>query len=130
MQPLSPLLYVLEDQPLASHLRQQAQLGIIRPISKPNGQPARISHQHADDTNLHVLQPSDVQVAIDSSIALFCAASCSKLNASKSQGFLVQDQPLSSATVNALPGISFITGQQTVRHLGIRLGYSMQAACH
>ena len=38
--------------------------------------------------------------------------------------------PLSSATVSALPGISFITGQQTLKHLGVRLGYDMQAACH
>ena len=81
----------------------------------PNGQPAPVSHQHADDTSLHVLQPSDAQMAIDSSIALFCAASCSQLNANKSQGFLVQAQPLGSATVSALPGISFITGQQTVK---------------
>ena len=128
--PLSPLLYVLGAQPLASHLRRQARLGIVRPISMPNGQPAPVSHQHADDTSLHVLQPSDAQMAIDSSIALFCAASCSRLNANKSQGFLVQAQPLSSATVSALPGISFITGQQTVKHLGVRLGYDMQAACH
>ena len=127
--PLSPLLYVLGAQPLASHLRRQARLGIVRPISMPNGQPAPVSHQHADDTSLHVLQPSDAQMAIDSSIALFCAASCSRLNANKSQGFLVQAQPLSSATVSALPGISFITGQQTVKHLGLRLGYDMQAAC-
>ena len=77
----------------------------------PNGQPAPVSHQHADDTSLHVLQPSDAQVAIDSSIALFCAASCSQLNASKSQleDFLVQHQPLRSATVSASPGISSIT---------------------
>lgn len=127
--PLSPLLYVLGAQPLASHLRRQAQLGIVRPISMPNGQPAPVSHQHADDTSLHVLQPSDAQMAIDSSIALFCAASCSQLNASKSQGFLVQAQPLASAAVSALPSISFITGQQTVKHLGVRLGYDMQAAC-
>ena len=55
--PLSPLLYVLGAQPLASHLRRQARLGIVRPISMPNGQPAPVSHQHADDTSLHVLQP-------------------------------------------------------------------------
>ena len=36
---------------------------------------------------------------------LDCAASCSQLNASKSQGFL--DQPLSSATASALSGNSF-----------------------
>ena len=55
--PLSPLLYVLGAQPLASHLRRQARLGIVRPASMPNGQPAPVSHQHADDTSLHVLQP-------------------------------------------------------------------------
>ena len=41
----------------------------------------------------------------------------SQLNVSKSAGFLVQAQPLASATVAALPGINFITGQQTVKHL-------------
>ena len=53
--PLSPLLYVIAAQPLASHLRRQSQLGIIRPITMPDGQPAPVSHQHADDTSLHVL---------------------------------------------------------------------------
>ena len=94
--PLSPLLYVLAAQPLASHLRHQAQQGIIRPITMPGGQPAPISHQHADDTTLHVLQPSDAQIALDDSVALFCAATCSQLNVSKSAGFLVQAQPLAS----------------------------------
>ncbi|KAL3155272.1 hypothetical protein ABBQ32_013095 [Trebouxia sp. C0010 RCD-2024] len=79
--PLSPLLYVLAAQPLASHLRRQSQLGVIRPITMPDGQPAPISHQHADDTSLHVLEPRDAQAALDTSIGLFCAASCSQLNA-------------------------------------------------
>ena len=127
--PLSPLLYVLAAQPLASHLRHQAQQGAIRPITMPDGQPAPVSHQHADDTTIHVLQPSDAQVALDSSIALFCAATCSQLNVSKSRGFLVQAQPQATATVAALPSISFITGQQTIKHLGVLLGYDMQAAC-
>ena len=128
--PLSPLLYVLAAQLLASHLRYQAQQGVIRPITMPDGQPAPVSHQHADDTTLHVLQPSDAQAALDSSIALFCAATCSQLNVSKSQGFLVQAQPLASPSVAALPSISFITGQQTIKHLGVLLGYNMQAASH
>ena len=127
--PLSPLLYVLGAQPLASHLRLQAQQGVIRPISMPNGQSAPICHQHADDTSLHVLQPADAQLALNSSVALFCAATGSQLNVAKSQAFLVQAQPLASATVAALPGIAFITAQQTIKHLGVRLGYDMQAAC-
>ncbi|KAL3155051.1 hypothetical protein ABBQ32_001027 [Trebouxia sp. C0010 RCD-2024] len=96
----------------------------------PDGQPAPVSHQHADDTSLHVLEPRDAQVALDTNIGLFCAASCSQLNAGKSQAFLVQAQPLASATVSTLPSISFITGQQTIKHLGVRLGYDMPAACH
>ena len=126
--PLSPLLYVLGAQPLASHLRRQSQLGVLRPISMPDGQPAPVSHQHADDTTLHLLQPADAQVALDSSIALFCAASCSQLNASKSRAFLIGAQPPASATVSSLPSISFITGQETVKHLGVHLGYDMLAA--
>ena len=58
------------------------------PYGMPDGQPAPVSDQHADDTTLHVLQPSDAQAALDSSIALFCAATCSQLNVSKSRGFL------------------------------------------
>jgi len=128
--PLSPLLYVLAAQPLASHLRHQTRQGVIKSITMPNGQPAPVSHQHADDTTIHVLRPSDAQVALDSSIALFCAATCSQLNVSKSRGFLVQAYPLASASVAALPSISSITGQQTIKHLGVLLGYDMQAASH
>ena len=86
--PLSPLLYVIAAQPLASHLRRQSQLGIIRPITMPDGQPAPVSHQHADDTSLHVLQPRDAQVAIDTSIDLFCAASCSQPECQKVSSLL------------------------------------------
>jgi len=128
--PLSPLLYVLAAQPLASHLRHQTRQGVIRSITMPDGQPAPVSHQHADDTTIHVLRPSDAQVALDSSIALFCAATCSQLNVSKSRGFLIQAQPLASASIAAVPSISFITGQQTIKHLEVLLGYDMQAASH
>jgi len=130
VNPLPPLLYVLAAQPSASHLRHQAQQGIIRPINMPDGQPAPVSHQHAGDTTLHVLQPSDAPAILDSSIALFCAATCIQLNVSKSRGFLVQTRPLASASVAALPSISFITGQQTIKHPGVFLGYDMQAASH
>ena len=61
------------------------------------------------------------------SIGLFCAASCSQLNASKSQAFLVQSQPLASATVSALQGISFSTGQQTVKRFFVLVGYRIVA---
>ncbi len=75
-------------------------------------------------------KPSDAQAALDSSIALFCAATCSQINVSKFRGFLVQAQPLASASVAALPSISFITGQQTIKHLEVLLSFDMQAASY
>ncbi len=44
--------------------------------------------------------------------------------------FWFKHRPLASASVAALPSISFITGQQTIKHLGVLLGYDMQAASH
>jgi len=75
-----------------------------------------------------MLKPSDAQAALDNSIALYCATTCSQLNVSKSRGFLVQAQPLASASIAALSSISFITGQQPSNHFGVFLGYDMQAA--
>ncbi len=90
----------------------------------PDGQSAPVSPQHADETTqccavpglttLHLLQPSDAQTALDR----------------KSGGFLVQAQPLASASVAALPSISVIIDQQIIKHLGVLLGYDMQAASH
>ncbi len=127
--PLSPLLYVLGAQPLASHLRQQVSQDIFRPIALPYGQSAPVSHQHADDTSLHVLQPSDAQIALNTSVSLVCSATSSQLNVGKSKGFLVQSQPLVSPTVSTLPGISFIVGSEHIKHLGVLLGYQMSLAC-
>ena len=50
--PLLPLSYVLAAQPLAGHLRHQAQQSVIRPITMPDRQPAPVSHQHAEDVLL------------------------------------------------------------------------------
>ncbi len=63
--PLSPLLYVLAAQTLASHLRHQAQQGVIRPIIMPDSQPAPVSHQHADDKAgvSHILHLSGIFVS-------------------------------------------------------------------
>ena len=92
--------------------------------------------QHLSATNMLITPPcmcfshQMLRRLFDSSIALFCSATCSQLNVSKSRGLLVQAQPLASASVAALPSISFITGQQTIKHLGVLLGYDMRAASH
>ena len=58
----------------------------------PHGQPAPVSHQHADDTTFHVLRPSYAQAALDSSIALCSAATCSPHQANHSDDVaLAQD---------------------------------------
>ena len=57
-------------------------------------------------------------------------SSCSIRSAASSATMWQQHSKAATATISALPGISFITGQQTVKHLGVRLGYDMQAACH
>ncbi len=46
---LCHLLYFLAAEPLASHLRHQAQQDVIRPITMPDGQSAPVSHRHADE---------------------------------------------------------------------------------
>ncbi|KAL3134401.1 hypothetical protein ABBQ38_006463 [Trebouxia sp. C0009 RCD-2024] len=106
--------------PLASHLRSQAQLGVVQPTLMPGSQPLPTSHQHADDTTLHMLQPADAHIALNGSVTLFCLVTGNQLNVSKSRGFLVQ--PRTSPAIAALLASSFLTGKQTVKHIGMRLG--------
>ena len=77
-------------------------------------------------TNLACASALRYSSGLDSSIALFGAASCSQLDVSKSRGLLVQTQPLASPSVAALYSISFITGQQTIKHL---TPFSMTSRC-
>ena len=52
--PASPLLYVLAAQPLAAKCRQlQRDQQGSSSIPMPDGSPAPVCHQHADDTTLH-----------------------------------------------------------------------------
>ncbi len=121
---LSDQGYNKAAQPLASHLRHQAQQGVIRLIATPDGQPAPVSHQHADDTSLHVLQPSDAQAALDSSIALFCATTCSQ----QVSGF---SGPNTAPCLNltSCPPQHQLHHRPT-DHLGVFFGYDAQAASH
>ena len=83
--PLSPLLYVAAAQFLAAHLRQEARLGHITPISPSRGSPVPPCHQHADDTSLDLRTRANVSTALQGSIQLFCAASASQVNPHKSR---------------------------------------------
>ena len=125
--PLSPLLFVVAAQPLAAHLRRQAQLGVFQPISKPDGSQAPPSHQHADDTTLHVRTRWDLHVAVQTSIQPFCEASGSALNASKSRAMLLGGGD-DHEGVDPDTGITFVRPGESHRHLGIRLSTDQAAA--
>jgi exonuclease III len=118
--PLSPLLYVAAAQPLAAHLRQEARLGHITPLSLPDGSSAPPCHQHADDTSLHLRTRADVSAALQGSIHLFCAASGSQVNPHKSQGLILGPGDDFSG-VDPASGIPFSERGASVRHLGVRL---------
>ena len=64
------------------------------------------------------------------SVALFCSATGSQLTVSKSRGFLIQAQ-LSCETCSGMlcQASACLTGQQTVKHLGVRLGYDLPTTC-
>ena len=125
--PLSPLLFVIAAQPLAAHLRQQAQLGVFQPISKPDGSPAPPSHQHADDTTLHVRTRWDLHMAVQTSIKPFCQASGSALNASKSRAMLLGGGDDHEGE-DPDTGITFVQPSASHKHLGIRLSTDAASA--
>ena len=122
--PLSPILYVAASQPLAAYTRSLAAQGLIRPILLPSGRPAPLLHQHADDTTVHVRTRADARLVIDGPIQMFCRASGSLVQPSKSQGLEVcapeGGHPFSGMC--PLTGIPFVEGTVPILHLGVLLG--------
>ena len=117
--PVSPLLYVIAAQPMASRLRQLQTQGWIRGISLPDGTCAPVCHQHADDTTLHVSTVGDVRVALAQGVEVFAAASGAALQPAKCKGLLLGGAPVPPA---AETPIRFLARGEHVRHLGILLG--------
>jgi exonuclease III len=118
--PLSPLLYVIAAQPLAAHLRQEVASGALRAILLPDGTQAPPSHQHADDTTLHLRTRNDISVALSGSVHLYCQASGSSLNVAKSHG-LELGNPSAISGLDTDCGMPFAARGESIRHLGIRL---------
>ncbi|GAB4822218.1 hypothetical protein N2152v2_009264 [Parachlorella kessleri] len=123
--PLSTLLFNITVQPLAAHLRQRLAAGALHGIPLPDGSLAPPSHQHADDTSLHLRSPGDVAVALApvGSVGLHCRASGARLNPSKSNGLRVGPHPERDPVtgVCAVSGVLFPPPQAPIRHLGIFL---------
>ena len=126
--PLSPILYIIAAQPLASYLRSLQHLGRLRPITLPSGTPAPVCHQHADDTSLHVRSIADIHVALTEGVQVFCAASNSRLNVGKTKGLLL-GSAAGFVGVDELTGVRFVPDTEPIRHLGILLGRDANLCC-
>lgn len=123
--PLSPVLYVIAAQPLAARMRQLQRQGVIRSITLPDGTPAPPSHQHADDTSLHLARLSDLQVAFDRALQPWCAASGSRAHPDKTKVMLLGSEAAawpSNGFIHAGTGALVSPRSEAVRHLGIMLG--------
>ena len=119
--PLSPVLYTIAAQPLASILRSLVAGGRVRAISMPDGSPAPISHQHADDTSLHTRSRADSHIAVEEGVRPFCAASGAEVSLEKSKGLLLGGGDAFQG-VDPLTGAFFPPPGEPIRHLGILVG--------
>jgi hypothetical protein len=122
--PLSPLLYVIAAQPLASRLRQLQRVAAFGGVPLPDGSLAPPCHQHADDTTLHVRSLDDLTAAWRDALTPFCAASGSRANASKTRIMLLGSaaRSLVGEAVHAGTRAVVVAREQAVRHLGVMLG--------
>jgi Reverse transcriptase (RNA-dependent DNA polymerase) len=118
--PLSPLLYVVAAQPLASRCRQLVRQGLVSPLVLPGGTEAPPMHQHADDTTLHARSVEDAGTMLEEAVQPFCAASGAELNLPKSWGLTLGAHPLLVGP-HAGTGVPFVAPGQSVRHLGVPL---------
>lgn len=126
--PLSPLLWVIAAQPLSSGMQQLQDSDAIDAIQLPGGGKAPPTHQHADDTSLHVATRASAAVALDQCIQPFCRASNSRLNVDKSRGLeLGQAQPFSG--VDPHTGVKFLgPADDPHKHLGVLLAHDQGRA--
>jgi hypothetical protein len=118
---LSPVLWVMQLEPLTSYLHHLVSAGQLRTPLLPNGLPAPPVTHHADDTVLTV-QSADVDGPVaKAAVQLFCRASNARENASKGKGMVLGNHPpvegAHGATGARFPG----PGDEPPRHLGVPL---------
>lgn len=118
--PLSPLIFTLQAQPLAALLRKLQRHGVFKGIELPDKSQAPPSHQHADDTTLHVATREDAAVAVDKGVNVYCRASASLLNISKSQGMMLGPHDGIQGR-DQVTGAEFLAPGACLRHLGVLL---------
>lgn len=126
--PLSPILYVIGAQPLASHLRRLGALGTIHPITMPDGNPAPICHQHADDTSIHTRTLADGIVAMRTSVTLFSSATSAVVSWPKTKALLLGPEARAFPGGLHTSGITCVKDGEAIVHLGIPMGRGVQHA--
>ena len=120
--PLSPLLFNICQQPLAAYFLHLQKGGLLRGIPLPGGQLAPPTHQHADDTTLHLLGIQDLVPALQA-VQLFCDATNARLNVDKTRGLLLGSHPQVPLEngVHVASGVAFVPHGEHVKHLGVLL---------
>ena len=121
--PLSPLLFNIAVQPLASYLRRLHDSGRFSGITLPDGTTAPVTQQHADDTTIHARTLADARVALDEGVELYCIATGAKLNREKSKGFAFH-QPHTPGAADPTTGVQLVDHEDHIRHLGILISPS------
>lgn len=116
--PLSPLLFNIAVQPLASFLRRMQDRRLFRGITLPGGSTAPVVHQHADDTTIHTRSLADARIVLDEGVELYCRATGAKLNREKSMGFAF-NQPHTPGARDPITGVQLVSHEDHIRHLGI-----------
>ena len=118
---ISPVLWVMQLEPLTAYLHHLSNTGLLRTPQLPDGRPAPPASHHADDTVIAVTD-ADVDGPIaKAAVQLFCRASNAKENASKGKGLtLGTHRPILGE--NAATGARFpMPDDEPPRHLGIPL---------
>lgn len=121
---LSPVLWVLQLEPLTAFLRHLVAAGSLHTPYLPDGTPASPVSHHADDTTLLV---SDVDVdglVAKQAVLRYCQASNARENASKAKGITLGTHRPITGTHAATQAIFPEATAEPPRHLGIPLGAS------
>lgn len=127
---LSPVLWVLQLEPLTSYLHHLTASGQLRTPLLPNGLPAPPVSHHADDTVLTVRDVDTDGPVAKSAVQLFCRASNAKENASKGKGLTMGTHPPVVGTHEATGANFPALGDEPPRHLGIPLTTNMTTAAN
>lgn len=111
--PLSPVLYLIVGQALASWLRAQPQLGVMA------GGERFVSSHLADDSTVFTGLSPEAQAALLSALATFAEASGQRINVDKSKALLIgAPLPPEQAPIASLAGVPVV---DSLTSLGIPL---------